>query len=126
MRTSNGVCSVALDRDDATVHESPLTQRARVFPPASPQSREPLALSDLKAELSPRISAEDLIDLCELSLAGGGKRTRAGRPKIVAVDIRSSEEYPYRYASVLFFSHFHPNTCRIYCFLVCFLTRLTF
>ena len=64
-----------------------------MFPP--PQSREPLALSELKAELSPRISAEDLIDLCELSLAGGGKRTRAGRPKIVAVDVRSAEEYPY-------------------------------
>uniref|UniRef100_A0A673APJ9 TBC1 domain containing kinase n=1 Tax=Sphaeramia orbicularis TaxID=375764 RepID=A0A673APJ9_9TELE len=56
-------------------------------------SREPLALCDLKAEVSPRISAEDLIDLCELSLAGPTKRTRAGKPKIVAVDIRSAEDF---------------------------------
>uniref|UniRef100_A0A673AP81 TBC domain-containing protein kinase-like protein n=1 Tax=Sphaeramia orbicularis TaxID=375764 RepID=A0A673AP81_9TELE len=53
----------------------------------------PLALCDLKAEVSPRISAEDLIDLCELSLAGPTKRTRAGKPKIVAVDIRSAEDF---------------------------------
>lgn len=59
-----------------------------------PQSREPLALGELKAEVSPRISAEDLIDLCELSLAGPSKRTRAGKPKIIAVDIRAAEEYP--------------------------------
>lgn len=58
------------------------------------QSREPLALGELKAEVSPRISAEDLIDLCELSLAGPTKRTRAGKPKIIAVDIRAAEEYP--------------------------------
>uniref|UniRef100_A0A9J7YXD6 TBC domain-containing protein kinase-like protein n=1 Tax=Cyprinus carpio carpio TaxID=630221 RepID=A0A9J7YXD6_CYPCA len=32
-----------------------------------PQSREPLKLSELKAEVSQRISVEDLIDLCELS-----------------------------------------------------------
>uniref|UniRef100_A0A8C9X4K1 TBC domain-containing protein kinase-like protein n=1 Tax=Sander lucioperca TaxID=283035 RepID=A0A8C9X4K1_SANLU len=56
-------------------------------------SREPLALCDLKAEVSPRISAEDLIDLCELSLAGPTKRTKAGRPKIIAVDIRSVEDF---------------------------------
>ncbi|KAI3352396.1 hypothetical protein L3Q82_005356 [Scortum barcoo] len=60
-------------------------------------SREPLALCDLKAEVSPRISAEDLIDLCELTVAGPAKRTKAGKPKIVAVDIRSVEEYPYNF-----------------------------
>lgn len=58
------------------------------------QSREPLALSDLKAEVSPRISADDLIDLCELSSTGLAKRTKAGKPKIIAVDIRPVEEYP--------------------------------
>ncbi|KAG7278555.1 hypothetical protein CRUP_033423 [Coryphaenoides rupestris] len=42
-------------------------------------SREPLALGDLKAELAPRISAEDFIYLCELSLGGGGRRRRRGR-----------------------------------------------
>ncbi|XP_053713889.1 TBC domain-containing protein kinase-like protein [Synchiropus splendidus] len=56
-------------------------------------SREPLALCDLKAEASPRISAEDLIDLCELSLAGPAKRAKAGKPKIVAVDIRNTEDF---------------------------------
>lgn len=58
------------------------------------QSREPLALFDLKAEVSPRISAEDLIDLCELSSVCPTKRTKAGKPKIIAVDIRAVEEYP--------------------------------
>uniref|UniRef100_A0A7N8YLP2 TBC domain-containing protein kinase-like protein n=1 Tax=Mastacembelus armatus TaxID=205130 RepID=A0A7N8YLP2_9TELE len=61
--------------------------------PKTDLSREPLALCDLKAEVSPRISAEDLIDLCELSLTGPTKRTKAGKPKIVAVDIRSCEIY---------------------------------
>ncbi|TMS23699.1 TBC domain-containing protein kinase-like protein, partial [Larimichthys crocea] len=61
--------------------------------PKTDLSREPLALCDLKAEVSPRISAEDLIDLCELSLAGPTKRTKAGKPKIIAVDIRSVEDF---------------------------------
>uniref|UniRef100_A0A1A8IJE7 TBC domain-containing protein kinase-like protein n=1 Tax=Nothobranchius kuhntae TaxID=321403 RepID=A0A1A8IJE7_NOTKU len=56
-------------------------------------SREPLALADLKAEFSPRISAEDLIDLCELSVAGPSKRNKGGKPKIIAVDIRSMEDF---------------------------------
>uniref|UniRef100_A0A4W5RDH1 Rhodanese domain-containing protein n=1 Tax=Hucho hucho TaxID=62062 RepID=A0A4W5RDH1_9TELE len=55
------------------------------------QSREPLALSDLK--VSPRISAEDLIDLCELSVGGQTKRSKASKPKILAVDIRSIEDF---------------------------------
>uniref|UniRef100_H3DKZ6 TBC domain-containing protein kinase-like protein n=1 Tax=Tetraodon nigroviridis TaxID=99883 RepID=H3DKZ6_TETNG len=61
--------------------------------PKTDLSREPLALSDLKAEVSPRISADDLIDLCELSSAGLAKRTRAGKPKIIAVDIRPVEDF---------------------------------
>lgn len=61
--------------------------------PKTDLSREPLALCDLKAEVSPRISAEDLIDLCELSLAGPTKRTKAGKPKIIAVDIRTVEDF---------------------------------
>lgn len=64
-----------------------------------PQSREPLKLSELKAEVSPRISVEDLIDLCELSgpacFKTPAKRARNGKPKILAVDIRSLEEYPF-------------------------------
>uniref|UniRef100_A0A671X1S0 TBC domain-containing protein kinase-like protein n=1 Tax=Sparus aurata TaxID=8175 RepID=A0A671X1S0_SPAAU len=69
--------------------------------PKTDLSREPLALCDLKAEVSPRISAEDLIDLCELSLAGPAKRTKAGKPKIIAVDIRSVEEYPYYFCAAI-------------------------
>uniref|UniRef100_A0A671S069 TBC domain-containing protein kinase-like protein n=1 Tax=Sinocyclocheilus anshuiensis TaxID=1608454 RepID=A0A671S069_9TELE len=60
-------------------------------------SREPLKLSELKAEVSPRISVEDLIDLCELSGAAcfktPVKRARTGKPKILAVDIRSLEDF---------------------------------
>ncbi|KAL0203102.1 hypothetical protein M9458_001120, partial [Cirrhinus mrigala] len=55
----------------------------------------PLKLSELKAEVSPRISVEDLIDLCELSgpafFKTPVKRARTGKPKILAVDIRSLE-----------------------------------
>ncbi|KAK3554124.1 hypothetical protein QTP70_019221, partial [Hemibagrus guttatus] len=60
-------------------------------------SREPLKLSELKAEVSPRISAEDLIDLCELTgpahFKTPVKRPKAVKTKIMAVDIRSNEEY---------------------------------
>ncbi|KAM7394360.1 hypothetical protein PAMP_021171 [Pampus punctatissimus] len=61
--------------------------------PKTDLSREPLALCDLKSEISPRISAEDLIDLCELSFPGPAKRTKVGKPKIVAVDIRNVEDF---------------------------------
>lgn len=60
-----------------------------------------MALSDLKAEVSPRISAEDLIDLCELSVGGQTKRSKASKPKILAVDIRSIEEYPSAFCRLL-------------------------
>ncbi|KAK2852341.1 hypothetical protein Q7C36_007542 [Tachysurus vachellii] len=60
-------------------------------------SREPLKLSELKAEVSPRISAEDLIDLCELTgpahFKTPVKRPKAVKTKIVAVDIRSNEDF---------------------------------
>lgn len=79
------------------------------------QSREPLALGDLKAEVSPRISAEDLIDLCELSLAGPTKRTRAGKPKIIAVDIRTAEEYPYISCVETYLSVSHSFLCILKC-----------
>uniref|UniRef100_A0A8C9S5F6 TBC domain-containing protein kinase-like protein n=1 Tax=Scleropages formosus TaxID=113540 RepID=A0A8C9S5F6_SCLFO len=65
--------------------------------PKTDLSREPLKLSELKAESSPRISAEDLIDLCELSGSGHckapTKKTKSSKPKILAVDIRSSEDF---------------------------------
>ncbi|MBN3303130.1 TBCK protein, partial [Amia calva] len=65
--------------------------------PKTDLSREPIKLSELKAEVSPRISAEDLIDLCELTGPGlfktPAKRNRFSKPKILAVDIRSSEDF---------------------------------
>ncbi|XP_037112675.1 TBC domain-containing protein kinase-like protein [Syngnathus acus] len=60
--------------------------------PKTDLSREPLVLLDLKAEVSPRISAEDFIDLCEMSFAVN-KRTKASKPSIIAVDIRSAEDF---------------------------------
>lgn len=55
-------------------------------------------MDDLKAEVSPRISAEDLIDLCELTGPSHAKtpvkKTKSSKPKLLVVDIRNSEEYP--------------------------------
>ncbi|KAG2466931.1 TBCK protein, partial [Polypterus senegalus] len=69
-----------------------------------PDSREPIKLNELKAEVTPRISAEDLIDLCELSglshLKTPTKKTKSGKPKILVVDIRNSEEYPFHMFTV--------------------------
>ncbi|XP_062334812.1 TBC domain-containing protein kinase-like protein [Osmerus eperlanus] len=61
--------------------------------PTTDLSREPLELADLKAELSPRVSAEDLIALCELALGGASRKSRTSKPKILAVDIRSADDF---------------------------------
>ncbi|XP_039615140.1 TBC domain-containing protein kinase-like protein isoform X2 [Polypterus senegalus] len=65
--------------------------------PKTDLSREPIKLNELKAEVTPRISAEDLIDLCELSglshLKTPTKKTKSGKPKILVVDIRNSEDF---------------------------------
>ncbi|XP_076831025.1 TBC domain-containing protein kinase-like protein isoform X2 [Brachyhypopomus gauderio] len=65
--------------------------------PNTDLSREPLKLSELKAEVSPRISAEDLIDLCELTSPAHFKtpvkRPKTVKTKIMAVDIRSAEDF---------------------------------
>nr|XP_061791720.1 TBC domain-containing protein kinase-like protein isoform X2 [Nerophis lumbriciformis] len=55
-------------------------------------SREPLVLLDLKAEVAPRISAEDFISLCEMSYAANN-HAKASRPTVIAVDIRSAEDF---------------------------------
>ncbi|GAB1288131.1 TBC domain-containing protein kinase-like protein [Apodemus speciosus] len=63
-------------------------------PPKTDLSRESIPLSDLKSEVSPRISAEDLIDLCELTVTGHfktpTKKTKSSKPKLLVVDIRNS------------------------------------
>uniref|UniRef100_V9KC16 TBC domain-containing protein kinase-like protein n=1 Tax=Callorhinchus milii TaxID=7868 RepID=V9KC16_CALMI len=65
--------------------------------PKTDLSRESIKLNELKAEVSPRISAEDLIDLCELSGSSNmkllNKKSKSGKPKILAVDIRNNEEF---------------------------------
>ncbi|XP_075056911.1 TBC domain-containing protein kinase-like protein isoform X2 [Mixophyes fleayi] len=59
--------------------------------------REPIKLSELKSEVSPRISAEDLIDLCELTVPphakASTKKTKSSKPKLLVVDIRNSEDF---------------------------------
>ncbi|KAM6313640.1 TBC domain-containing protein kinase-like protein isoform 3-T3 [Aegotheles albertisi] len=65
--------------------------------PQSDLSRDSIKLDDLKAEVSPRISAEDLIDLCELSGPSHSKtpvkKTKSSKPKLLVVDIRNSEDF---------------------------------
>ncbi|XP_068083084.1 TBC domain-containing protein kinase-like protein [Anabrus simplex] len=46
-----------------------------------------IPVAELQSEFCPRISAADLLDLLDL------KQTKYTRPKVVAVDIRSQEEY---------------------------------
>ncbi|NXD68419.1 TBCK protein, partial [Eolophus roseicapillus] len=65
--------------------------------PRSDLSRDSIKLDDLKAEVSPRISAEDLIDLCELTGPSHSKtpvkKTKSSKPKLLVVDIRNSEDF---------------------------------
>ncbi|XP_025064582.1 TBC domain-containing protein kinase-like protein isoform X5 [Alligator sinensis] len=65
--------------------------------PKSDLSRDPIKLDDLKAEVSPRISAEDLIDLCELTgpshFKTPTKKAKSSKPKLLVVDIRNSEDF---------------------------------
>ncbi|KAM9329778.1 TBC domain-containing protein kinase-like protein isoform 2-T2 [Gastrophryne carolinensis] len=65
--------------------------------PKSDLGREPIKLNELKAEVSPRISAEDLIDLCELTVPShtktNVKKTKSSKPKLLVVDIRNSEDF---------------------------------
>ncbi|CAM2112819.1 unnamed protein product [Caretta caretta] len=65
--------------------------------PKSDLSRDSIQLNDLKAEMSPRISAEDLIDLCELTgpshFKTPTKKTKNSKPKLLVVDIRNSEDF---------------------------------
>ncbi|XP_072481135.1 TBC domain-containing protein kinase-like protein isoform X1 [Notamacropus eugenii] len=65
--------------------------------PKTDLSRESIQLNDLKSEVSPRISAEDLIDLCELTGTGHfktpTKKTKSSKPKLLVVDIRNTEDF---------------------------------
>ena len=63
------------------------------------QSMETVSLEELKSEKSPRISAEDLIELCELAgptiTRSPSKKSAKSKPKILIIDVRSREEYPF-------------------------------
>ncbi|XP_020652027.2 TBC domain-containing protein kinase-like protein isoform X1 [Pogona vitticeps] len=65
--------------------------------PRSDLSRDSIKLNDLKSEVSPRISAEDLIDLCDLTgpsyFKTPTKKTKSSKPKLLVVDIRNSEDF---------------------------------
>ena len=57
---------------------------------------EPISLDELKSEKFSRISAEDLLELCELTSPGTSpsKRSKSTKPVIVIIDVRSEDEYP--------------------------------
>ena len=59
---------------------------------------EAIPIEELKSEKTPRISAEDLIELCELagpaSTRSPSKKTVKSKPKILIIDVRSPDEYP--------------------------------
>ena len=65
--------------------------------PKSDLSNMSISLSDLKREICCRISAEDLIQLCELRGSNDSKTpakiTKNSKPKICVVDVRSSDEF---------------------------------
>uniref|UniRef100_H3AH06 TBC domain-containing protein kinase-like protein n=1 Tax=Latimeria chalumnae TaxID=7897 RepID=H3AH06_LATCH len=65
--------------------------------PKTDLSREAVKLIELKTEVTPRISAEDLIDLCELTgpclYKTPTKKTKSSKPKLLVVDIRNSEDF---------------------------------
>ncbi|CAL1269718.1 unnamed protein product [Larinioides sclopetarius] len=53
----------------------------------------PIPIVELKSEVSPRISAEDLLDILDLSPDSSRTRSRSQSIKILVIDIRPSEEY---------------------------------
>ena len=55
---------------------------------------EPIALDELKNEKCARISAQDLIQVCDLG-TNGSKHTSGRGQKAIVIDIRSPEEYPF-------------------------------
>lgn len=59
----------------------------------------PVPLEDLRAQKCPFISAEDLIQLGELMgsspTKSPTKKSASGKPLIIILDIRPTEEYPF-------------------------------
>ena len=68
------------------------------------QSMDAVPLDVLKREICPRISAEDLLQLSGLLGATNGqntsKRNHTTKPRILIVDVRSHDEYPWRWGMV--------------------------
>nr|XP_002132164.1 TBC domain-containing protein kinase-like protein [Ciona intestinalis] len=65
--------------------------------PKTELSETAIPLSELKQEVCCRISADDLIQLCELKGSNNSKTpakaTKSGKPRIFIIDIRSSDEF---------------------------------
>ncbi|XP_071848772.1 TBC domain-containing protein kinase-like protein [Apostichopus japonicus] len=65
--------------------------------PRSELSREPLSLEELQAERCPRISAEDLLELCGLTGIENSRsptrKSKSSKPIILILDIRNSEDF---------------------------------
>lgn len=81
-------------------------------------------MEELKAEKFPRISAEDLIELCELSgpsvAPNPTKLSKSSKPLIVVVDVRSEDEHPL--CTSLFLGHkFLSNTRYVLVYLFIYL-----
>ena len=81
---------------------------------------EPIPLEDLKAEKCPRISAEDLIELSEMSgpalSRSPTKKRESSKPKILIIDSRTQDEYPLPFSCVsvfyAFFIWYWKSICR--------------
>jgi len=55
--------------------------------------KEFIPLPQLKGEICPRVSAQDLLHICELNDNGGAKVQRKTKPRGLVVDVRPSEEF---------------------------------
>uniref|UniRef100_UPI00358E9E24 TBC domain-containing protein kinase-like protein isoform X2 n=1 Tax=Myxine glutinosa TaxID=7769 RepID=UPI00358E9E24 len=59
--------------------------------------RDTVPISELKMEICPRISAEELLELCEparsRSEPSEGRRSRGARPRALVLDVRSADEF---------------------------------
>ncbi|XP_063955170.1 TBC domain-containing protein kinase-like protein [Lytechinus pictus] len=88
-----------VDRITATSQIKPVSYYSTDYhdQPRSELSREALSQKDLKEEVAPRISAEDLLELCDLRGSNSShsptKKNKNSKPIILIVDIRSSDDF---------------------------------
>lgn len=63
------------------------------YDPNVKHEKEFIPLSQLKAEICPRISAQDLVHICELDENGSARGPRKTKPRGLTVDVRPAEEF---------------------------------